>query len=716
MSSLRVWPLLATLLTGAWLFLSPMALAEKAALIPVKQNACPKTLMGKTSPSQSIVGQVLRGGGFSIDNLIDELSKDPQIGALFVSDAGVAEKITIREHVLRVYQQYKDKEAYYGLSEIRVPLGSSVDQMLRITIALHDIGKPLAVAAGDVRRQHEFTIPILKRKLQEIGLPEKAIEICVALAGHDIFGDLIKWKTITPRQAYDELKKLAATTPLTTSDFIKLAKFFYTIDATSYDNVLKNFFRRDGYINVPKSEAYSQFERIVNDGGKPIPAPDWFREHRRQFDPLLREQVKTILKQKPQGFTKTGVPIALWELEEISSLLDKLSQTEQQHAKKGFESPTAILSEIFQEPKIVPLVADLRAFWQGITVIGPYVPTEFELKTKYLEKLQILNRFLPKTAQLAIPRIDRASRVAQIAAAERVAQSIMARIKANAAQMFPSTGYPDITAFQQAMSKNPSVDPKVRALLDSPEQLQFVMNRPQVSRGLIFNAGFYSVHATGLTQGGSSVGGTVGIRSVVEASNLMMAPHEFEQLEARPQYGYLRANPQSTGLSPPFIGYGEDVWGFKKDRVQRYTSFAVGDSMNQWLDKDGQRIVISDTRISAPVTSWSQVFQPWDNSSLLLHFLTVNVKSILLIDAKRRLDLNRANYPAERYIELENWKPQLDLDDVEFLEFKQTPPSPEELKELKRRHITIYDDRPSRVPQPWPQVDRWPPPVWDEID
>jgi hypothetical protein len=189
------------------------------------------------------------------------LSQDPKLAALFTADSGVPQGYTIRGHNLRVYRLYENQVRYFGLDQIKTPESIDLANLIKFTIALHDIGKPLAVKAGNKALQHLYTIPIMDEAMPKLGFSKAEINLAKVIVDNDVIGELDQG-LVTPEQAYRELNELAAKTSLSPRDFFRLQTFFYTIDAGSYPGLLKKIFtRKDGKL-VPASEKLIALNRM----------------------------------------------------------------------------------------------------------------------------------------------------------------------------------------------------------------------------------------------------------------------------------------------------------------------------------------------------------------------------------------------------------------------------------------------------------------------
>ncbi|GEM_PF-5088787 len=164
------------------------------------------------------------------------------LNPLFEADAGVAEGYTIRQHNNLIYSVYNDQAGYY-LPHLKVPEGVELDPLMKATIALHDIGKPEAIAAGNKLNQHLYTIPILEQKLRELGFSEQEVKIAKNIVDNDALGELAQ-KVISPKEAYGQLTLLAKNSEMDIADYYELQKLFFTSDAASYPVLRKNVFNQ----------------------------------------------------------------------------------------------------------------------------------------------------------------------------------------------------------------------------------------------------------------------------------------------------------------------------------------------------------------------------------------------------------------------------------------------------------------------------------------
>lgn len=160
-------------------------------------------------------------------DIIEELKSDLQLKDLFAADAGVSEGYTIEEHTRMVLAEL---EKQWRILELTNNVSLNTMQMI---VALHDIGKPLALAVGDKKFQHKMTLPIVRRVMREQGFVEQEITLAEMLIDEDVIGECIRG-IITPERAFELLKRKAEKARMDVKDYFLLQKLFYMVDAGSY--------------------------------------------------------------------------------------------------------------------------------------------------------------------------------------------------------------------------------------------------------------------------------------------------------------------------------------------------------------------------------------------------------------------------------------------------------------------------------------------------
>lgn len=146
---------------------------------------------------------------------------------LFDADAGVWENLTIRQHTERVLLQF---DRYFAGKPL--PLGVSTE-FFRVVLALHDIGKPLAILKdGDKRLQHKHTAPIMYETLTKLGFSDLETALGVSLVSGDPLGAVIKGNSLgAAAEWFTQAAEVAGVLP---TELLDLVLVLFQVDAGSY--------------------------------------------------------------------------------------------------------------------------------------------------------------------------------------------------------------------------------------------------------------------------------------------------------------------------------------------------------------------------------------------------------------------------------------------------------------------------------------------------
>lgn len=159
-------------------------------------------------------------------SVLDELSsRHKEVADAMEGPTGTPEFKSIREHTQVVLDRYEKSGASTGIPEL--------DSVMPTIIALHDIGKPAAIAKGDKNLQHAETLPILERVMRAEGATDQQVDFAKSLVGQDVVGQLIKGQ-IGVKDAYSQIETAAKSVGLTPQQFLPIAQSLYSADAGSY--------------------------------------------------------------------------------------------------------------------------------------------------------------------------------------------------------------------------------------------------------------------------------------------------------------------------------------------------------------------------------------------------------------------------------------------------------------------------------------------------
>ncbi|MHB8899145.1 MAG: hypothetical protein ACYC6Y_10405 [Thermoguttaceae bacterium] len=113
--------------------------------------------------------------------------------------------------------------------------------LMENVVALHDIGKPIAIRQGKKSAQHSKTLPILEEQLWSQGYQDKDVSLAKALVGNDVLESLIRGK-VAPDAVFNKLKALSDQAGVSLQDFAALQASLYKSDAGAYPEVADSIF------------------------------------------------------------------------------------------------------------------------------------------------------------------------------------------------------------------------------------------------------------------------------------------------------------------------------------------------------------------------------------------------------------------------------------------------------------------------------------------
>lgn len=207
------------------------------------------------------VRQTLLASPFSGAELLDLLAQDSEIEKLFAADSGVAEGYSVRQHTERVYHVFYQQLPYFAGEFAALP-GIDGVGLLKFVLALHDIGKPLAIRAEGKHAQHDYTLPILVNQMERFGFARSEIQLACALIGHDEVGRFLKGKTQLEECATGILR-YGLRSGIGIADFFALQTFYYTVDAGSYRFLRQRVFTEEEGPLRPRDPRFSELRQKV---------------------------------------------------------------------------------------------------------------------------------------------------------------------------------------------------------------------------------------------------------------------------------------------------------------------------------------------------------------------------------------------------------------------------------------------------------------------
>ena len=209
--------------------------------------------------------KILSSSKFSGQELIEYLSKDPEIKALYLAPTGLSSMPTIADHTLRVLNVLEEQWKFLEvkLPGMSLPPKIRLRELFRFTVALHDIGKGIAIFKGNRSEQLVFTNQIFREQLKIYGFSEVESRLGLALINGNIFGQLAEGH-ISVETGLERLKKIGKGSKVNLANYAVLRAFFFTCDAASYPWLQKkSFMAKDSGEIVPSYAAFYQLMALA---------------------------------------------------------------------------------------------------------------------------------------------------------------------------------------------------------------------------------------------------------------------------------------------------------------------------------------------------------------------------------------------------------------------------------------------------------------------
>lgn len=187
--------------------------------------------------------------------VIELLEQDPELAKLYALWSGVGEGYTVKEHTLRVLEVFMREFLPLPKVEYLFSTFGITWQEFVFFLALHDIGKGVAVREGKGRdfKSKEFaeTAPVFTRVAEMCGLDPKKCRYFLALLENDPIGQaVIKGRDAVIANAADQIRQGAYKAEVNPEEFLWVQTLFHAIDASSYPYIRKNFFASDANVAI----------------------------------------------------------------------------------------------------------------------------------------------------------------------------------------------------------------------------------------------------------------------------------------------------------------------------------------------------------------------------------------------------------------------------------------------------------------------------------
>lgn len=313
----------------------------------------------------------------------------------------------------------------------------------------------------------------------------------------------------------------------------------------------------------------------------------------------------------------------------------------------------------------------------------PYAPGEYGLVVAFQEKLQELNKWLPKKIPVPIRELPLDRRADKL---PRDGVRVVLEVDAKFMELLPTSGFATEEAFEKALEELVrQMGGGAQELLEAmkQERLQVVIRRPSRGRFWIPRTGFQNQHVTGSSNGMFGPAE----RDIVEANYLGISVEEYRKFDNELKANYLGFRmPPGSGWSEYFSSqYGDDIYVLKLEAVRDRLTWTPGDSLNRNPDYQ-----------SRTASSWDHLMVPWRHRLFMVPFLLNAARHRnFQTESKTQAGLGQFTVSwrtGSSYSEGQLWGGGT-LDTVAEFHFTKQIPEGDFLESLKAHRIPIYDAR-----------------------
>jgi hypothetical protein len=157
-----------------------------------------------------------------LNQFISIMENHPVLKGIYSESVGLWEGYSLRRHTLMVLKQYMK---YFGSRNL-----PQIDkEPFFIILALHDIGKPLAISKGDKNLQHFYTKKIIQDVMVHLPFDLKNY---ISLIDGDPIGEYFKGRELD--ETIEQIEKMAKASSFEKHLFFELLMTYYQSDAGSY--------------------------------------------------------------------------------------------------------------------------------------------------------------------------------------------------------------------------------------------------------------------------------------------------------------------------------------------------------------------------------------------------------------------------------------------------------------------------------------------------
>jgi len=181
------------------------------------------------SSTRADLDRVLEANNYTPLKLIEFLEREFKVE--YSGDLGLWEKYSLKQHTLMVLGQF---EKYFSYRNLPAHVDTN---FFRLILAMHDMGKPLAVKRNEKHLARQLTIKLMSPILSKLGYSAHDITLASALVFGDPIGQYLRVKDVKIadiKKSAQMIGIMAEEVDLPIMDFFNLLLIYYMVDASSY--------------------------------------------------------------------------------------------------------------------------------------------------------------------------------------------------------------------------------------------------------------------------------------------------------------------------------------------------------------------------------------------------------------------------------------------------------------------------------------------------
>lgn len=181
-----------------------------------------------------------------IEELFKALKLQPEFSYWFDKAIGGPDNLSLEQHTRSVIYNYLN---FFAGKQKFLP----TEKEYLLCLALHDIGKPAAVAEGNRKRQHIKTLEILKRNEGILPVEHKSYEIIRTIIDADPIGRYLNaTEEFDSEDAVNEVLEMQKKLEIPITDLGESLFIYYQCDAAGYQSLQKRLFLlgEDGSLSI----------------------------------------------------------------------------------------------------------------------------------------------------------------------------------------------------------------------------------------------------------------------------------------------------------------------------------------------------------------------------------------------------------------------------------------------------------------------------------